>query len=76
MRPFWAADVAAPMRKEWLEKFLARCLLIAGQLLDVFGTRCDWLVSRHGLKIRVRGKCSLENSEAEILAKVGEAKEY
>ncbi len=20
---FWAADVAAPMRKEWLEKFLA-----------------------------------------------------
>ncbi len=23
MRPFWAADVAAPMRKEWLEKFLA-----------------------------------------------------
>ncbi len=33
-----------------------------------FGTRCDWLVSRHGLKIRVRGGCSLENSEAEILA--------
>ncbi len=32
-----------------------------------FGTRCDWLVSRHGLKIRVRGGCSLENSEAEIL---------
>ncbi len=43
-----------------------------------FGTRCDWLVSRHGLKIRVRGGCSLENSEAETrerLGKVGEAKE-
>ncbi len=23
VRPFWAADVAAPMRKEWLEKFVA-----------------------------------------------------
>ncbi len=54
--------------KSGWKKFLLRCLLIAGQLLDVFGTRCDWLVSRHGLKIRVRGKCSLENSEAEILA--------
>ncbi len=28
----------------------------------------NWLVSRHGLKIRVRGGSSLENSEAEILA--------
>ncbi len=54
--------------KSGWKNFLLRCLLIARQLLDVFGTRCDWLVSRHGLKIRVRGGCSLENSEAEILA--------
>ncbi len=54
--------------KSGWKNFLLRYLLIAGQLLDVFGTRCDWLVSRHGLKIRVRGECSLENSEAEILA--------
>ncbi len=53
--------------KSGWKNFLLRCLLIAGQLLDVFGTRCDWLVSRHGLKIRVRGGSSLENSEAEIL---------
>ncbi len=68
MRPFWAADVAAPMRKEWLEKFLAEMPADSRTALDVFGTRCDWLVSRHGLKIRVRGGSSLENSEAEILA--------
>jgi len=54
--------------KSGWKNFLLRCLLIAGQLLDVFGTRCDWLVSRHGLKIRVWGGSSLENSEAEILA--------
>ncbi len=38
-----------------VEKVRLSSRLIAGQLLDVFGTRCDWLVSRHGLKIRVRG---------------------
>ncbi len=54
--------------KSGWKNVLLRCLLIAGQILDVFGTRCDWLVSRHGLKIRVRADCSLENSEAEILA--------
>ncbi len=58
---FWAADVAAPMRKEWLEKFLAEMPADSRTALDVFGTRCDWLVSRHGLKIRVRGGSSLEN---------------
>ncbi len=69
MRPFWAADVAAPMRKEWLEKFLAEMPADSRTAFRCFfGTRCDSLVSRHGLKIRVRGGSSLENSEAEILA--------
>ncbi len=68
MRPFWAADVAAPMRKEWLEKFLAE---MPADSRTAF--RCFWNQVRLAgfpawSKIRVRGECSLENSEAEILA--------
>ncbi len=71
MRPFWAADVAAPMRKEWLEKFLADMPADSFEMCFFFffwnqvrlAGFPAWFNNKGS-----RGGSSLENSETEILA--------
>ncbi len=63
MRPFWAADVAAPMRKEWLENFFAE--MPAASRTDL---RCFWNQARlAGLLLLSKNKGSRGDLAWEIL---------
>ncbi len=74
MRPFWAADVAAPMRKEWLEKILADMPADSRTVLRWIFLFFFWNQVRlvgfpaWSKNKSSRGGSSLENSETEILA--------